>query len=368
MKFTHILFTILVISSIFTTPIQAQQTAETFEAQITDVKGTRIDDTYGQQRSITDFELKVTDGSYQGEYIIVNQDQTLSTTTQYSVGDNVVVVKTALPDGSDNFVITDFVRRDALLFLTILFVILVIIIAKGRGFYSLLGLVLSFVIIFNYILPLISLGYDPVMVAILASAVIIPSTFYLSHGFNKKTHIAIAGTLFSLIITGILATIFVKAANLSGFSSEEANFLSISKGGNFNFQGLILAGIIIGTLGVLDDITVSQSAIVLKLKETAGNITIAKLYQKAISIGHDHIASLVNTLILVYTGAALPLLIMFVDANQPIKQLINYEIIAEEIVRTLIASMGLVIAVPVTTLLACIVVNSSHKKKPLPKK
>jgi uncharacterized membrane protein len=219
----------------------------------------------------------------------------------------------------------------------------------------------SFAIIFSYILPTISSGADPIITAIIGSLLIIPATFYLSHGFNKKTTVAIIGTVISLLIVGALAGYFVDAAKLTGFASEEAAFLQVALGGTVNIRGLLLAGIIIGVLGVLDDITISQSSIVSELKLASPKIKFKELYTRAMNVGQDHISSMVNTLVLVYTGAALPLLLLFLNNSQPISQLISNELIADEIVRTLVGSIGLVLAVPITTLIA--VTTLRYEKK-----
>jgi uncharacterized membrane protein len=157
-----------------------------------------------------------------------------------------------------------------------------------------------------------------------------------------------------------LATLFVNLSQLTGFTSEEAGFLQAYKPGLINMKGLLLSGIIIGVLGVLDDITISQSAIVEQLKKANQKLKPIELYQKAMSVGRDHIASMINTLILVYTGAALPLLLLFIDNPHPFSQVINYEIIADEVVRTLVGSIGLILAVPITTLLAVWFVSKNH--------
>ena len=167
------------------------------------------------------------------------------------------------------------------------------------------------------------------------------------------------GTLIALIITGILSSVFVEAARLTGFASEEAGFLRVARQ-MINIKGLLLAGIIIGVLGILDDITISQSAIVFQLKEANKKLKFNELYKRAMNVGQDHISSMVNTLVLVYAGASLPLLLLFIDNPQPFFEVINYEIIADEIVRTLVGSIGLILAVPITTLIAALV---SNKKK-----
>ena len=243
--------------------------------------------------------------------------------------------------------------------LLILFVVSTIAVAKWRGILSLIGMGVSFLVIFSFILPKILSGSNPVEIAILGSLIIIPVSFFLSHGFNKKTIVAIAGTLIALIITGVLANVFVEAAKLTGFASEEAGFLQVARQGTVNIKGLLLAGIIIGVLGVLDDITISQSAIVFQLKKANEKLKFNELYKRAMNIGRDHISSMINTLVLVYTGAALPLLLLFIDNPHPFSEIANYEIIADEIVRTLVGSIGLILAVPITTVIASLVAEQS---------
>lgn len=299
-------------------------------------------------------EVLITQGSLKDQKVEVEVGGDVSVVGQprYRVDDEVVVVKGEDYEGNQVFYIADFVRRDPLIFLFFLFVVLVITVARWRGTASLIGLTISFLVIFKFILPMIYAGYDPVLITILASLVIIPVTFYLSHGFNRKTSIAIGGTLVALLITGFLAKIFVEATKLTGFASEEAGFLQVARGDLVNIKGLLLAGIIIGALGVLDDISVAQSALVQQLKEANPKMKAKELFMRAMSVGQDHIASMVNTLVLVYTGASLPLLLLFIDNPLPFSQIVNYEIIAEEIVRTLVGSIGLITAVPITTLLA----------------
>lgn len=299
-------------------------------------------------------EVLITQGSVKDQKIEIEVGGDVSIVGQpkYQAGDKVVVVKGEDFEGNEVFYIADFVRRDPLIFLFFLFVVLVIAVARWRGITSLIGLAISFLIIFKFILPQIYLGRDPVWITILASLVIIPVTFYLSHGLNRKTSIAIGGTAVALLITGGLAKIFVEATKLTGFASEEAGFLQVARGDLVNIKGLLLAGIIIGALGVLDDISVAQSAIVQQLKEANPKMKAKEVFVRAMNVGQDHIASMVNTLVLVYTGAALPLLLLFIDNPLPFSQVVNYEIIAEEVVRTLVGSIGLITAVPITTLLA----------------
>jgi len=176
-------------------------------------------------------------------------------------------------------------------------------------------------------------------------------SYFLSHGINTKSVIAIMGTFGALVVTGILAYIYSDLTGLTGFGSEEAGFL-LDTLPRESFYKLLLAGMIIGSLGVLDDITISQASIVEELRKANHRLGFAQLFSSAMRIGHDHIASLVNTLVLVYAGSALPLLLLFVVSDLGYIDLLNYEALAEEIVRTLVASIGLITAVPLTTLIA----------------
>jgi uncharacterized membrane protein len=315
----------------------------------------------GQQYLYQKLKVLIVKGSLVDKEVIVEVgDIPIVGQPKYKAGDEVLISYSLDFEGNEVFYITDFIRRKPLFLLFFLFVILAVLVGRWRGLTSLLGLGISFLVIFVFILPQICAGRDPVLIAIVGSLFIIPFTFYLSHGLNKKTTVAIIGTLIALIITGLLSKFFVEAARLTGYASEEAGFLHLAKGGMVNIRGLVLAGIIIGTLGVLDDITVSQAAIVQQLKATNPKISYKEQFWRAMDVGRDHIASMVNTLVLVYTGAALPLLLLFISNSHPFTEVINYEIIAEEIIRTLVGSIGLIAAVPITTFLA---VNFITKRK-----
>ncbi len=283
--------------------------------------------------------------------IIENGHQPLANVIKYSVNDRVLVNISQGIDDQEEYVIVDFIRRDSLVLLSIIFVILLLVVAKWKGVFALLGMFFTFFVIFALVLPRLLAGDNPIFIAIIASLIIIPISFYLAHGVNKKTTIAIVASVISLIITAILASVFSYIGHLTGFSSEEASMLSINLG-SLNMKGILLAGIVIGTLGVLDDITISQSAIVDELATSAKLTKPKDLYTRSMVIGKDHITSMVNTLVLAYAGASLPLLLIFTQNPHPFSEIINYEFLAEEIIRTLVGSIGLILAVPITSLIA----------------
>jgi uncharacterized membrane protein len=298
-------------------------------------------------------EITITSGNKKGDKIIIeNGTQPIANTIRYKTNEKIMLSETQNINGYKEFIILDYNRHDGLTFLAIIFFVIIILISKLKGFTAILGMLFTFLVLFTYILPKISTGSNPLLIAISASIIIIPISFYLSHGINKKTTVAIIGSFITLLITGVLSFIFINVCRLSGLSSEEAGMLSITTGSIINMKGLLLAGIIIGVLGVLDDITISQSAIVEELVKTSPDLEKKELYHKAMNIGRDHIASMVNTLVLAYAGVSLPLLLLFINNPHPTSEILNYEFIAEEIVRTLVGSIGLVLAVPITTYLA----------------
>ncbi len=340
-----------------------QQSEQRIEAEVSSVKEERKLTDGGVDRKYQRLELVVTSNERKGQKIVVENGKVpVINSVEYKTGDKVSVSITKTPDGKEAYFITDYVRRNSLYLLIGIFFALTVIVGRMRGITSLVGMVLSFAMIFFVVLPQILKGHDPITVVILSSLVIIPISFYLTHGVSKKTTSAVLGTIISLVITGALADFFVNSGHLSGFTSDEATFLEAANKGVVQMKGLLLAGIIIGALGVLDDITISQSAIVFKLRETSEKLRFWEVYKKAMDIGRDHIASMVNTLVLVYTGAAMPLLLIFNDNPKPFTEIINYEMIAEEIVRTIVVSMGLILAVPIVTLIATVLSDQEAKR------
>jgi uncharacterized membrane protein len=306
--------------------------------------------------------IKIISGQFvNDEVVIENGSFPVAQVTRYEKGDSVIIAYKVGIDGKDVFSISDFARTQGLLLLFGIFIIFAVIIGAKKGFYSLFAMVISFAVLFMFLLPQIQLGRDPVLVSILSSLIIAPITFYLSHGFSFKTTVAIVGTFVSLIITGLLAILFTNMVHLNGTATEEAMFLQTTGDFIFNLKGLLLAGIIVGTLGVLDDITISQTAIVYQIYDIKKDISFNELFKRSIGIGKDHIASVINTLVLVYTGASLPLLILFTNSSQSFETILNTETVATEIVRTLVGSIGLIIAVPITTYIACIFARKNYR-------
>lgn len=327
-----------------------QSPSSTYEGRVIEVTN---ESEVEPNQFIQTLKIKINTGDLANQVIEAqNGFEEASSIYRYKVGDELVLTSYSIESGKLTFVVNDYVRRGPLVILFSLFILVSVVVAGRRGIFSFLGMAVTFVMIFWLVLPWIGKGVSPILVIIVFSILAIPETFFLSHGFNLKTVSAVFGTFISLVVTVLLSTLFVSMAKLTGFSSDEAAFLQMSKGTLINMQGILLSGIVVGVLGVLDDITVSQSAVVFSLKKANKRLTDSELFTRAMDVGKDHIASMVNTLILVYAGASLPLLLLFMDSTKSFSEVINYEIISSEIVRTLLGSIGLILAVPITTIIA----------------
>ncbi|MEU4420564.1 YibE/F family protein [Actinoplanes sp. NPDC024001] len=270
---------------------------------------------------------------------------------EVAAGDEVVLLALNGQDGTVTYSIADHQRSRQLWLLGAAFALAVIAFGRWRGVTALAGLAVTFGILLWFIVPAILDGRSPVLVAVVGAAAIMLVVLYLTHGFSTTTTIAVAGTLVSLAITAVLAGLATAAVNLSGVADETSNYLTITQG-DVNMQGLLLAGIVIGSLGVLDDVTVTQSATVTELAVANPAYRFRQLYGAATRIGRAHIASVINTIVLAYAGASLPLMLLFAAGNTPVGELLTSQLIAQELVRSAVGTIGLVAAVPITTALA----------------
>lgn len=310
-------------------------------------------------------KVHLTTGPEKGMEIVITQlvedsefDQQKNSFTS---GDQVVISKITSNERTEYF-ISDAYRNNSLVWLGIAYAFAIILLSQWKGLKSLLGLGFTFLILTQFMIPQILAGKNPIIITIISSVAIMTASLYLTHGISKQTTVSLSGTLISLILASLLAQLMIKVANLTGLGTEEAMFLLIGETSKLNLRGLLLSGIIISSLGVIDDITVTQTAIVYELKKTKSNLNISELYKKGLNIGKEHIASVTNTLILAYAGASLPLFLLFYqNTSVPFWVALNSELVAEEIIATLVGSMGLVLSVPITTYLAATIVSLKKK-------
>ena len=339
---------------------RAQESPEVnFEAEVLEVleevEKTREDGSIFTQQNL---RLKGLTGKWEDkefEFYGISEIE-VTKTSIYKEGERVVVVSSEnVITGETTFYVVDHVRRSSLLWLTIIFLVVVIAIGRWKGLRALISLALSFMVIMYFIVPRLLAGNNPLLIAVVGSLIILVLIIYLTEGFGKKSHIAVLSILISLLLTCLLSVIFTAVAKLTGTAQEEIMYLIGVGKGTINFKGLLLAAILVGTLGVLDDIVISQVETVRQLKKANPNLSANKLFKMAFEVGNAHLGSMINTLFLAYAGAALTLLLLFSLKEPPFLtfgQVINNEMVATEVVRTLVGSIGIALAVPITTSLA----------------
>ncbi|MFF1921769.1 YibE/F family protein [Streptomyces sp. NPDC058221] len=302
-------------------------------------------------------EIEVTSGKDKGRTFIevVQPDAP----RQLREGQGVVVAYAPDAPHDLQYSVTDVNRKFPMALLAGIFAVAVVVVGRLRGVMALVALALSFAVLTLFILPAILQGSNPLLVAVVGASAIMLIALYICHGLTARTSVAVLGTLISLLLIGLLGSLFIGWASLSG-NTDDSTGLIHGLYPHIDMSGLLLAGVIIGSLGVLDDVTVTQTSAVWELHQADPTMNTKQLYRAGIRIGRDHIASVVNTLVLAYAGAALPLLLLFSIAQSSVGTVANSELVAEEIVRTLVGSIGLVASVPVTTALAALVVSADR--------
>ncbi|WP_246158540.1 YibE/F family protein [Catellatospora sichuanensis] len=288
---------------------------------------------------------------------------------EVEAGDKVLVMETEAFDqpGVINYEIVDHDRTGGLWALALAFAGAVIAFGRWRGVFALVGLAFTFAVLLMFVVPAILQGSSPLLVAIVGSAVIMLVVLYLTHGINAPTSMAVLGTLTALALTGGLSALSVSLLHLTGMASEESLYVTFVNA-DINMPGLLLAGILIGALGVLDDVTVTQAYTVTELAAANPKLGFAALYRAASRVGRAHITSVINTIVLAYAGASLPTLLLLTAGGAPLGEMLTNEFLAQEIVRSAVGTIGLIAAVPITTALAALVSRGSMSDVPAPRR
>ncbi|GGT02205.1 hypothetical protein GCM10010156_70190 [Planobispora rosea] len=299
-----------------------------------------------------DAQVELTSGAQSGERVTTPLPSGPGA-QRFAAGDDVVLVRP--PDSTLDvppYQISDHDRGSSLLLVGAAFALAVVAFGRWRGVTALIGLAITFVLLLMFVIPAILAGQSPLLVGIVGSAAIMLTVLYLTHGFTVTTSTAIVGTVVSLSLTGVLSYAAIGIVQLNGIIDESSFYLDTSY--RINTQGLLLASIIIGSLGVLDDVTVTQAATVAELAHANPGYGFVQLYRAAARVGRSHIASVINTIILAYAGASLPLLLLISVGEQPIGQVVTNPVLTQEIVRSVAGTLGLIAAVPITTALAAL--------------
>jgi len=326
---------------------------ETMKGRVTQVLDETEIDLEGGSQYVQQLEVEITSGPLAGQSIVVEHGGMVvsARSSLLRPGTRVVVERLATP-GGERFYISSIVRHTAIWVMAALFVAVTLAVGRWTGLRSLIGLAFSVLVLVRFVLPRILAGQSPVGVSILGSMILMAPSLYIVYGWKGKTHAAVLGMGVSLILTWLLAALFVSLSHLTGFGDESTGFLVVATQVELNPRGLVLAGIILGTLGMLDDIAIGLSSAVFELSAANPDLPWHELFRRSMVIGVDHFASMVNSLMLAYVGASLPLFLLLMLYQEPLGFTLNRELLVEEIVRTLVGGIGLMLTGPVTSAIA----------------
>ncbi len=297
----------------------------------------------------------ITSGERKGEEVMIEHRSIMDVDESYRFkeGDRVVLLSKKDAYYQEVFYIGDHDRTGGLVIISLIFLTVILFFGRERGLGALLGLGFSAIVLVYYMIPNIIAGNNPMQVILFGAVLISSISLFLAHGFKKRTILVWGSTVITLIVSILLTYFFVDIASLFGRGSEAAMTFQLGDYSYISLRGLLLAGMVVGVLGILSDVTSTQTAVIWELKKANKDYGFADLYKKSLNVGKEHIASLVNTLVLVYAGASLPLFILIYSTKYtPLWVTINSEHIAEEIARAFIGSSSLIIAVPIASLLA----------------
>jgi uncharacterized membrane protein len=270
----------------------------------------------------------------------------------FKVGSRVYVSLSEGIDGEEVWSVESYSRENSLLFLFSLFVLLIIIITGVRGVRATLGLAVSFLVLYFFAIPRINMGQSLFWVAVITIFILLGASTFVTYGINIKSVIAFISTLLGIILISLLGYIVISNLNITGTGDESSAMLYDATFGTIRLSSIFLLSIVIGSLGVLDDVTVGQTSAMMEIYSANKSLSSTELFKRSMNIGKDHISSMVNTLFIAYAGSSFSL-VMLLSANNPnFRILINTGFVVEEIVRTLVASIGLILVVPLTSLLA----------------
>jgi uncharacterized membrane protein len=336
--------------------------ADTVRAEVLQIIEEGQIDLGGSLQTYQVARVNILEGPYEGIPMEIDYGRRQVRPDDYLLepGDKILVSLTKTQDNVINAYFADYVRTTPILWLTLIFAISIIIISQWKGIRALISMAFSLYIIIGYIIPQILTGNDPLRVSIVGSVMLLGVTLYLTYGWTLKTHAAVLSMVIVLLLTGALSGLFVVFAKLNGSGDENVMFLMQLMETPINLRGLLLGGMIIGALGVLDDLVTTQASAVFELHHANPNLGFRGLYNAAMRIGQDHVAATVNTLVLAYAGASLPMMLMFSLGQGDYGYLVNFSFIAEEIVRTLVGSLGLIAAVPITTTIAIFIARRAE--------
>jgi uncharacterized membrane protein len=364
-----LIITVLIISAtVFAAEISYEQENEfeNFSERGTILEAAEPKEVKDEFFRIQDVQLRIDTGTHKGE--IVDVQNSLSDHQYYDIivekGQKVTIMIEEYKDGTYQVYISDYYRANSLGYLLVLFMLLVVAIGKLKGVKALISLGITIASVLFVMLPLMLKGWNPIMVSVVTAVFVTIITMVIVAGFNHKTISAILGTSFGVIIAGLIAFYVGNKANLSGLSAEEATMLMyIPQGIQFNFRQLLFAGIIMGSLGAAMDIGISIASSIEEIHKANPKLSRGRLFRSGMNVGKDVMGTMVNTLILAYTGTSIPMLLLFMAYETELSKVFNLDVIATEVVRSLSGSIGLILTIPITALFASYYTKEYGRKK-----
>jgi uncharacterized membrane protein len=326
-----------------------QDYKERIPARVIEVVGEREREITGTDTTtwVQEVRVELLGGERSGEVAAMENE-----VVSLEPGDKIFVNRVVTIAGTEYITYADFERRPTLVVVTLLFVGALLILSRWQGVRALVSLGASVAAIFFVLVPLLLRGYDPAATSVVVAGAVLAFVLFGTHGFNSRTTIAFAGTFGAVVVTGLIAWWSSSTMHLTGFSSDASVYLNFATNGELDLAGLLLGSIIIGILGVLDDVSITQASVVQELKAANPSLKLWQLYQRALKVGRDHIGSLVNTLSLAYVGVSLPLILLYAKSDSSLWLSLNQEVVAAELLRIIVGSFGLILAVPATTVVA----------------
>jgi uncharacterized membrane protein len=301
----------------------------------------------GASAQVQEIRAILTSGEIEGEVVRFENDMVV-----LEPGDNIFLYRMVTIQGQEIITFADFERRPVLVVISIIFVALLLLFAGWHGLRSLISLLLSVAAIIFLLVPALLAGYNPVLASVGIAGAVLALVLFGTHGFSPRVWIAFGGTFSAVVVTGIVAYVASDAMRLTGFGSDASVYLNFATDGELDLAGLLLGGIIIGILGVLDDVSITQASVVQELKAANKDFNFHELYTRASRVGKYHLGSIVNTLALAYVGVSLPLILLYSKTDSSLGLILNQEVVAGELLRIIVGSIGLILAVPATTAVA----------------
>lgn len=331
-----------------------------FKAEVISIEaeGEREIPQTGLTESFQELTVVIREGERSGEILSLENDSSI----MLSVGSRFYLHRLPpIEDSPELWSVGEPDRAGVLMILLGLFVVTALFTAGKAGARALIALAISFAAIIWGLLPLLYAGWPPAVTALLIGTLILAISMFITHGVNKGTVVALVGSVVALGVAAVVAHLAVLSASLTGFVSDEAVFLNFATDGTLNLPGLLLGGVLVGIIGVLNDVSVSQVHTVLALQEANPRMSKMHLWKKAMKVGQEHLGAVINTLPLAYAGASLPLLLLFSASPAPFSFIVNREIFTAEIIRALAGSIGLMLSGVIATFIAVLMLSQKDR-------